>query len=199
MLPLMDVYNAATSRRTIRRFKQDRIPRVVLDRMLDAARLAPSGSNLQPCEYVVVTDAEKLQKVFACLKWAGYIAPAGDPPEGQRPTAYVVVLINRRIRETGGAHDSSAAIENMLLVAWEQGVGSCWLGSVDREQVRRILSIPPNYEIDSVVSLGYPNEQPVVEEVKDSIRYWKDERGVLHVPKRALRDLVHCEEFGKGA
>jgi nitroreductase len=191
----MDVYEAAVNRRTIRRFKQDRIPTEVLEKMVNAARLAPSGANLQPCEYVVVTDPIKVDRMFPCLKWATYIAPSGDPAEGERPTAYIVVLLNRMVRETGGAHDAAAAIENMLLVAYEEGIGSCWLGSADREKVRMILSIPSNYEIDSVVALGYPNELPILEEAQGSIRYWKDEEGVLHVPKKRLKDVTHLNGY----
>jgi len=192
----MDVYEATVNRRTIRRFKQDRIPLEILKKMVDAGRLAPSGANLQPCEYVMVTDPARLRQMFPCFKWATYIAPSGDPPEGKRPTAYLVVLLNRTIRETGGTHDAAAAIENILLVAYELGVGSCWLGSVDREKVRTILSIPPDCEIDSVVALGYPDERPVVEEARGSIRYWKDKEGVLHVPKRRLEDMIHLNEYG---
>lgn len=193
----MDVYEATTTRRTIRRYKQQRVPLSLLRRLVNAARLAPSGANLQPCEYVVVTDPDRAQRIFPCLRWAAYISPVGDPPEGERPTAYVVALLNRKVRETGGTHDVAAAIENMLLVAHEAGLGSCWVGSVDREKVREILSIPASHEVDSVVALGYPNESPVVEEASTSTRYWKDDRGVLHVPKRPLSSIAHLDEYGR--
>jgi len=191
----MDVYEAATHRRTIRRYKQEKVPKATIEKLVNAARLAPSGSNLQPCEYVAVTDKATVDDLFTCLKWAGYIAPAGDPPAGQTPVAYVVVLINRRIREAGGGHDAGAAIENMLLVAHEEGLGSCWIGSVDRPRAMQILSIPPSYEVDSVVALGHPNERSLVEEATDSIKYWKDERGVMHVPKRPLKGILHFNRF----
>jgi nitroreductase len=192
----MDVYEAAVSRRTVRRFKQDKIPTKALKKVLNAARLAPSGANLQPCEYVVVTDPIEVNRMFSCLKWAAFIAPYGDPPDGERPTAYIVVLLNRTVRETGGTHDAAAAIENILLVAYEEGIGSCWLGSVDREKVKMILSIPANCEIDSVVALGYPNERPVLEEARGSTNYWKDGKGILHVPKRQLEDITHLNGYG---
>jgi len=193
----MDTYQAATQRRTIRRFKQDEIPADILRRLLNAARLAPSGANLQPLEYILVSDREVVSQVFQCLKWAGYIAPAGDPPEGKRPVAYVVVLLNRKIREAGGNHDAAAAIENMLLVAHAEGIGTCWIGSVDRVRLASILSIPSSHEIDSVVALGYPDQRSVVEEYKGSIKYWMDEAGIMHVPKRALKDIAHINKFGR--
>jgi len=191
----MDVYEATTHRRTIRRYKQDKVPAATIEKLVSAARLAPSGANLQPCEYIAVTDQAIVDDLFTCLKWAGYIAPAGDPPAGQRPVAYIVVLINRTIKERGGDHDAAAGIENMLLVAHEEGLGSCWVGSVDRVRVAQILSIPPTREIDSVVAFGYPNERSVIEEATDSIKYWKDERGVMHVPKRPLKDILHSNKF----
>ena len=63
-------------------------------------------------------------------------------------------------------------IENMILTALEAGVGSCWLGAVDRDELRKLFRIPKSYRIDSVLALGYPDEAPVVEEATDSIKYW---------------------------
>ena len=83
----------------------------------------------------------------------------------------------------------------MILAALEKGIGSCWLLSVDREKLREILNIPENYKIDSVLALGYPDENPVIEDMKDSIKYWKDQAGQLHVPKRKLEDVIHFNKF----
>ena len=90
----MDIYETICQRRTVRRYKQDAIPEDILKKLINAARIAPSAANLQPVEYVIVNDKETVEKVFPTLKWAGYIAPAGNPPEGERPTAYLVVLVN---------------------------------------------------------------------------------------------------------
>jgi nitroreductase len=191
----LSVYELILKRRTIRRFEPKQVPEHLLNKLVNAGRLAPSGANLQPLEFIVVNQAELVNKVFPCLKWAGYIAPAGNPPEGKRPMAYIIVLINTEIISHGGEVDAAAAIENMLLTALEDGVGSCWLGSIDRDQLRPMLEIPQNYRLDSVIALGYPDESPVLEEVANSIKYWKDEQGVLHVPKRKLNDIVHYNKF----
>lgn len=191
----MSIYEIILKRRTIRRFKQDAIPVELFERLVNAGRLAPTGANLQPLEFIIVNEQEMVNKVFPTLKWAGYIAPAGNPPEGKRPTAYILVLVNTDIKSGNGSVDAAAAIENMILTALDEGVGSCWLGSIDRDQLRSIFNIPVHYHIDSVLALGYPDEAPVVEEVKDSIKYWKDEQGVLHVPKRKLSDVVHYNRF----
>jgi nitroreductase len=191
----LSVYELIVKRRTIRRFRSDPVPGELLNKLVNAGRLAPSGANLQSLEFIIVNDAAMVNKVFPTLKWAGYIAPAGNPPEGKRPMAYVIVLVNTEIRSRGGEVDAAAAIENMILTALEDGVGSCWLGSIDREQLRTIFDIPQKYRVDSVLALGYPDESPVVEEVKDSIKYWKDEQGRLHVPKRKLSDILHFNRY----
>ncbi len=191
----MSVYELIVKRRTIRRFKQEEVSEKLLNKLVNAGRLAPSGANLQPLEFIIASNTEWVDKIFPALKWAGYIAPAGNPPEGKRPMAYIIVLINTEIRSQGGEVDAAAAIENMILTALEDGIGSCWLGAIDRDQLRKIFNIPQKYQVDSVLALGYPDESPIVEEVTDSIKYWKDENQVLHVPKRRLSDIVHYNKF----
>ncbi|RKY82714.1 nitroreductase [candidate division KSB1 bacterium] len=191
----MSVYELLLNRRTIRRFQQKRIEWEILEKLVNVARLAPSGSNLQPLEFIVVDDPKMLPKVFETTRWAGYITPRGIPPEGERPVAYIVVLINSRIAKAGGQHDAAAAIMSMIAVACEEGIGSCWIGSIDRDSLRRILQIPEEYVIDAILALGYPNEAPVVEELTDSVKYWKDDQEVLHVPKRKLETILHRGRF----
>ncbi|MDW7679032.1 MAG: nitroreductase family protein [bacterium] len=191
----MSVYDLIVKRRTIRSFEQKPIAPDLLKKITNAGRLAPSGANLQPLEFLVITEQSLLGKVFATLKWAAYIAPAGDPPSDKRPTAYIIVLINTEIKKEKGEVDAAAAIENMILTALEEDVGACWLGSINRQEIRELFSIPDNYRIDSVVAFGYPSDFPVVEVADNSIKYWKDEKGVLHVPKRRLEDIVHFNKF----
>ena len=88
------VYETIRQRRTIRRFKNKPIPEETLMRLGDAARLAPLAENIQPCKYIIVNDPQLREELFPFLKWAGHIKPAGNPPEGERPVSYIVVLIN---------------------------------------------------------------------------------------------------------
>jgi nitroreductase len=191
----MSVYEKVVSRRTIRQFKPQPVSKEILEKLVNAGRLAPSGANLQPLEFVVIDDVSVAQQVFPCLKWAAYISPRGDPRPGQEPTAYVIILVNTEIRPQGFEWDVGAAMENMILTAWESGIGSCWLLSIDRDGLRQILSVPDNYRIDSVLALGYPAEESLVEELTDSVKYWKDAQGRFHVPKRALKDVLHRNTF----
>ena len=192
----MQTYESIIQRRTIRRFKQDPIQQDDLIKLINGARLAPSGANKQPCEFIIVDHPPLRNALFDTLKWAGYIAPKGNPQEGEHPVAYIVILININRKKKGGEVDAAAAIENILLTAWDMGIGSCWIGSVDRKKVKALLHIPHHFHVDSVVALGYPGENPVLEELSDSVKYWKDGANVLHVPKRKLEDVMHRNGFG---
>ena len=190
------MYDLVKSRRSIRQFQPTPLAREDLLKVADDGRLAPSASNLQPLEFVVVDEPENLKQIFACLQWAAYIRPQGDPRPGQEPKAYVVVVVNKNIRSQGYERDVGAAMENMILVAWSMGIGSCWLVSVDRAKLAQIIKLPAGeYVIDSVLALGYPAESPIMEEKDDDIRYWQDDLGQLHVPKRKLPRILHWNEF----
>ena len=186
----MSTYELIRSRRTIRKFQQKVIEREQLEKMVDAARLAPSGANMQPLKYIIVDEADKVEQIFKLVKWAAYIAPAGNPREEERPVAYIIILVDKEIRESGYELDAGAAAQNIFLTALEEGIGSCWMGAIDRDGIRKLLNIPDRYLINTLAALGYPAESPVPEDENGSIRYYKDEKGVLHVPKRKLEDVM---------
>jgi nitroreductase len=188
-------YDVIVGRRTIRRFRPEPVPRELLERLVDAGRLAPSAANLQPLDFIVVDEAGLKAEIFSCLKWAAYIAPAGDPQPGKEPIAYIVTLANSKVREKMFEYDIGAAMENMILAALAEGVGSCWMLSIDRDKLRALLGVPEEYRIDSVLALGYPAEEPAAEVMGESCRYWKDAAGRLHVPKRALASVLHVNRF----
>ncbi len=191
----MGIYETAIRRRSIRRFKDMPISRQILERCVNAARLAPSAANLQPLEYIIIDDDQLLPQVFSTLKWASYIRPEGDPPQGRRPRAYIVTLKNSNVGVASSVYDIGAAMQSMILVALEEGVGSCPLVSVDRDKLKEILNIPDDYEISLVLALGYPDESPVEEPFDKSVRYWKDKDGTLHVPKKKLEIVLHWNTF----
>lgn len=193
----MDTFEAIKTRRTIRRFKQDLIPDETLIELIEAARSAPSAANHQPLEYVIVSNPQTRGKIFEQLAWAAYVQPNRTPPANSRPVAYIIVLINSEIELADfGRVDAAAAIQNILLAAWNKKIGTCWLGSVNRENVHGILKIPQAYKIDSVITLGFPDEKPVMEDCKDdSIKYYLDSNDNLHVPKRPLKKITHINKF----
>jgi nitroreductase len=192
----MRVRDIVLSRRTVRQFKPEPVERSILQEVVNAGRLAPSAANLQPLEFVIIDDAKICRKVFPCLRWAAYIAPLGNPKPGQEPMAYIITLVNLGIREKSFEYDVGAAMENMILAALEAGLGSCWLLSIERERIAALLEVPPAYRVDSVLALGVPAEIPMAEEMTESLKYWQDAEGVLHVPKRPLRSVCHFNRFG---
>jgi len=187
----MDLWEGLTTRRTVRRFRQEPIPPAVLRRIVDAGRLAASGGNAQPLKFIVISRPELVAAVFEEVRW---LKEAGDPPPGKRPTAYIVVLGDMTIRKAYQA-DAGAACQNMLLAAWGEGVGSCWIGSVNRGALREQLAIPVPLEIYAVIALGYPAERPLAVPMKESTKPWRGRDGELRVPKRSLDEILYWERY----
>ncbi len=192
----MDMLDLIKTRRSIRRFSQEKLDRNFLTELIEAARCAPAFANEQSLEYIVVDEPKVCQEIFETLTWAWHIRPKRKPAPNQRPTAYIVVLIDSGIKKEAVV-DASAAIENILLAAWSRGVGSCWLGNLKKEKISQILSIDEKYDINSVIALGKPAEKPVMEDAAaDDTKYYLDKDDVLHVPKRPLARILHFNKFG---
>lgn len=182
--------------RSVRRFKEHAaVARSTLLELVELARLSASAANLQPLKYLLSTEPTRNASIFPHLAWAGYLADWNGPEEGERPAAYIVILGDTTI--AGDFHcDHGIAAQSMLLGAVERGLRGCIVASVRREQLRAALSIPDHLEILLVIALGEPAEQVVVETAgaDRDIRYWRDDDGVHHVPKRPRGELVVGDE-----
>ena len=188
------IYEKIVERRTVRKYTRESVPKDVLEKCVDAARLSPSGMNRQPLKYIIVNDEKLLAKVFSTTSWAGYL-PDYQPSEEEMPRAYIIVLLDKEIRKNCG-HDAGIAVMSISMVAYEEGLGSCILGAIERSKLRRVLKIPDDLEIVLAVALGYPAENPIVDKVKNGdIKYWLDNDNVLRVPKRELKDIVKWNEW----
>ncbi|MCD5410432.1 MAG: nitroreductase family protein [Clostridiales bacterium] len=177
--------------RSYRRFYQNvQIEKENLLELVDLARLSASGANLQSLKYVLSYDQAKNSSVFSCLKWAGYLKDWNGPKEGERPSAYIIVLGDSKI-STNFWWDHGIAAQSILLGACEKGLGGCMFAAIDKEKLRNDLNISKQYEILMVIALGKPKEQIVIEEMKDDdVKYWRDEEKVHHVPKRSLEEII---------
>ena len=186
----MNIEEAIYKRRTIRRFKQDPIPRDILKKLIDYARVAPVGSNIQSLEFIIVESHDMRQKLFPLVKWASSLPKEKRAPEsGREPMAYIIVLVNTDIKKFYVDFDVGAAVENILLGAISYGIGTCWMGSIKGIKIKKLLEIPENYEIKHVISLGYPDETSILEPFEGSFKYWK-EGNEMHVPKRKLDEIL---------
>jgi nitroreductase len=178
--------------RTYRRFFQEvKISRGVIEELIDLARLSSSGGNLQPLKYITAYDEDKNNLIFPFLRWAGYLKEWNGPEEGEKPSAYIIILGDKDICQNY-YWDHGIACQSILLGACEKGLGGCMFSSVNKEGLRSALNIPDKYEILVVIVLGKPKEIVVLEEVQDpkSIKYWRDENEIHHVPKRRIQDII---------
>ena len=181
--------------RSYRRFYEDHtIEPEILKELVSLARISASAANLQPLKYVLSCDRQKNAEIFSCLAWAGYLKDWPGPEEGERPSAYIVVLGDTGISESAGC-DHGIAAQTIMLAAREKGLAGCMLGSIDRKALRNSLNIPSQLKILLVLAIGKPKEQIVLETIdsSDSIKYWRDNEGVHHVPKRKLEDIIVAE------
>lgn len=178
--------------RSFRRFYQERpVEESVLRELVGLARFSPSGANLQPLKFILSADPEQNALIYPTLAWAGYLRDWDGPEEGERPSAYIILLGDTQISKQFGC-DHGIAAQSILLGAVEKGLGGCMIGSIERKRLREILAIPERYEILLVIALGYPKEKVVLEDVgpDGDIKYYRDSEGVHHVPKRTLDELI---------
>ncbi len=178
--------------RSYRRFDQKhRIKLKILENLVDLARLSPSGANMQPLKYILSADTRKNAGIFKHLGWAGYLTNWPGPAEGERPTGYIIILLDTDVQKKIDC-DHGIAAQSILLGAAEQGLGGCIIGSVQREKLRAELGFPAKYEILLVIALGKPAENIILDKITEpgNIRYWRDEEGCHHVPKRDLQDII---------
>ncbi len=178
--------------RSYRRFFEDHtIPIETLRSLVELARLSASAANRQPLKYFLANEKERNRIIFPKLAWAAYLKDWAGPEQGERPSAYIIVLGDKEISGSFGC-DHGIASQNILLGATQMGLGGCMVGSIDRKGLREELQIPDRYEILHVIALGKPKEQVMIETVgaDGDIKYWRDESGVHHVPKRRLDEII---------
>jgi nitroreductase len=189
----MSTYSKILERRSIRKFRQERIEQDILERCINAARLAPSARNLQPLEYVLIDDPEMAKDIFNICSWAGYLEDWG-PSEKDMPPAYIIILKNKDLLTDETDFDVGLAAENIILTALDDGVASCCLASMDKNKMAALLHIPDNYDIALTIAFGYPNQKSLVEDSED-LKYTIDEDNILHVPKKPLSRIMHKNRF----
>jgi nitroreductase len=181
--------------RTFRRFvEKDLISLATLYDLIDLARLGGSARNGQPWQYMIANSSELCEKIFPYLGWAGYLTDWKGPVAGERPCAYVLCLLNKnRLKgpESEAQFDLGVASQNLLLGAMEKRIGGCRIGAFN-PKLASLFKLSDHLHLSLVIALGKPRETVIVEECKDDddIRYWRDEHGAHHVPKRSLQSCL---------
>jgi nitroreductase len=154
----MSVLDVIRERRSVRVYKSDPIPEESILRVLEAARLAPSGKNLQPWKFVVVQDVELKKRLAKASNQQDFIADA--------PLIIVACGFPDECYRTMGRYmkswpvDVTIALEHLILQAQEEGLGTCWIGSFEEEEVKSLLDVPEHVKVLALTPLGYPGEVP---------------------------------------
>lgn len=177
--------------RSYRRFQQEeKISIAQLTEWVELARFSASGRNAQPLKYFLLNNDQVCSSVFECLAWAGYLTDWKGPEEGERPSAYIVMLHDKTIADKYYCDDGIAA-QSILLGAVEAGFGGCIIVSLNRKKIAEILNLDNSFDIIQVIALGKPAEKVVIDDVTNGdIKYWRDNDQVHHVPKRSVNELV---------
>lgn len=182
-----------TKCRSYRRFyESEPISTKDLRDLVDLARITASAANSQALKFRLCNTQEDNAKVFETLAWAGALPDWAGPEEGERPSAYIIILCDLSLGKNKLYEDGITA-QTMMLGAVEKGYGGCMMGNVQRSRLAESLQIDPSrYSIELVLALGKPKEEVVIVSVKEDgdIRYYRDENQVHYVPKRALEDII---------
>ncbi|RKX68681.1 nitroreductase [candidate division WOR-3 bacterium] len=154
----MDFYEVVRKRLSVRRYRPDPIPDEVLNRILEAGRLAPSAKNLQPWHFIVVKDERLRKELAVACRNQHFIAEAPVVVCGCADR-------NRCYAKMGGIiHsypvDLGIAMEHIILAATAEGLGTCWIGAFEEPEVKRILAIPDHLTVVALTPIGYPAVQP---------------------------------------
>jgi nitroreductase len=174
---MVDVFEAIRGRRSIRAFESREVPEELVERLIEAARWAPSAGNIQPWEFIIVRKQEIKRKLAEAALWQSFIEEA----------PVVIVVCADEVRSTQGygmrgktlycIQDTAAAIQNIHLAAYSMGLGTCWVGAFREDEARKVLKTPAGIRPVAIIPVGYPAETPSPRS------------------RRPLRQIVHYETF----
>lgn len=165
----MSALDAIMSRKSVRRYNAEKIPEEVLEKILGAGRQAPSAENKQPWHFIIVTNQEIKERLSKGI-WNTFVKDSAFTLIGCNYTGTVYARKWSKI-------DTTIALENMVIAAWSLGVGTCWVGDFKEPEVRKLLHIPKNWKVISLITFGYPSETPIT------------------TPRKALEEIVSYNKF----
>lgn len=173
----MDVFEAIKGRRSIRAYREIDVPQEIVEKLIEAARWAPSAGNIQPWEFIVVRNPETKRKLAEAALGQSFIEEA--------PVVIVVCADEERSARGYGTRgrtlyciqDTAAAIQNIHLAAYAMGLGTCWVGAFREDEARKILDIPAGVRPVAIIPVGYPAESPPPRS------------------RRQLKQIIHYERF----
>jgi nitroreductase len=173
----MDVFEAIQERRSIRAYEDKPVPREVMEKILEAARLAPSARNSEPWHFIAVTDKAKRKALSGGL-YAKFLAQA---------PLVIVACGDKKASSDWYVIDTALAVENMVLTAVSEGLGTCCVGSFNEKEIKAVLKIPENFEVLVMLAVGYAGKKlDLSSKLLNLVR-----------SRKTLSEVVSEEEFGK--
>lgn len=176
----MDLYRVLEERRSIRKYKPDSVPKEKLERILEAARIAPSWSNLQCWRFIVIENQNTKKQLAESM-------PGNNPArKAVGETAPLVIVLCANPKESGDQDskdyyllDAGLAMQQLMLAAHAEGLGTCWVAWFDENQARAACSVPPEYRVVALTPLGYPDVQPAAR------------------PRKNMSEIIFSETWGR--
>lgn len=165
----MDTFDCIRTRSAVRSFRPDPVPDEVVKKILEAGRQAHSQRNRQPWRFIVIRDRDTLRRVGSLASTGPYIAEA--------PLAIALVMEGAK----NPYLDAARTAECLMLAAWSEGVGSCWVGGMERPKIKELLGIPEAADLITVIPFGYPSDE---ERTKKKVR-------------KRLSKLAYRERYGE--
>ncbi len=166
----MNVFESVVERVEVRSYLATPVPPEIVRDILEAGRLSPSAMNRQPWKFIVVKDRETLKKIGSLSPSGSYLAEAA-----------FAIAIAAEPENQWYQIDTARAAQNMMLVAWSRGVGSCWVGNIKRDEVKKLLAIPDKTHLVTILPFGYP----------------KHPRRRTNKNRKPLSEIAHLERYGR--
>lgn len=166
----MEVYEAVRTLLAVRSYQDEVVPHKTIERILDAGRLTGSSRNTQQWDFIVITEKATLRRLGVLARSGSYL--------GGAPLAIAVVV---PAAGTTGLIDGARAIQDMMLVAWDQGIGSNWVGNVNTVEIRDLLAVPSDRQVLAIVPFGYPDRK----------------LGKGKKNRKSISEIAHHEKYGK--
>ena len=169
-----------------------KLTRETVESFIECARLSASAGNNQPLKYYISVNDETNELIQAQTAWAAKLRPRVFPPEGHKPTAFIVICVDTAITKEPAKADRDVGIaaQTILLSAVSQGYGGLMIGAFNRAATKQALKLQEQLEPALVIALGKPDEEIVLEDANGSIDYYRDENDVHHVPKRPMKEII---------
>lgn len=192
---ILDLVN---ERHSVRKYNNKDIDTEILLNIVKCGQNYPSRGNLQPLKYILITDKKIRDKVADTILWGSKNSNFSVFKNNEYvPSNYIVVCVDKKIMSSGYEYEVGASIEAILLSATERKINSLWVKSFDKKVLREILNTDDNIILDSLICLGYSDQENRRITLKDSVKVIVDDDLNMITPKRKIEEVLFENEYNK--